>query len=190
MNKRPGCAALTHRGIVWRMMSPMTRTLASLLLASLAAPASASLTRPLTVEQLAADSDAVVRGRVVEQAVEVESDSGRVRTLSTVEVDACLRGDDAPGARVVVSQLGGTAGAVTVVASGTAPLAVGQEVLLFLRGTGAQRRVPVGMARGVWFVHRGDDGLVRLSPERPAPGARELPRWDAIVPRVEGARRR
>ncbi|GMV41724.1 MAG: hypothetical protein AMXMBFR64_34400 [Myxococcales bacterium] len=168
----------------------MTRTLAALLLASFAAPAGASLTRPLTVEQLAADSDAVVRGRVVEQAVEVESDSGRVRTLSTVEVDACLRGDDAPGARVVVSQLGGTAGAVTVVASGTAPLAVGQEVLLFLRGTGAQRRVPVGMARGVWFVHRGDDGLVRLSPERPAPGARELPRWDAIVPRVEGARRR
>lgn len=169
----------------------MVRTLClavTVALLAAAGPAGAVLTRARTVEQLAADADAIVRGRVVEQSVEMEPETGRVRTFSTVEVSACLRGDDATGSRVVISQIGGTVGDVTVVASGAAPLAVGQDVLLFLRGKGTERRAPVGMARGVWFVHRGDDGVERLSPERPAPpdqrARHDLPRLDEMTRRV------
>lgn len=155
-------------------------------------PAHSTLTRARTLEQLAIDADSVIRGRVVAQEVVRDGETDRVRTVSTVAVDEALAGDDAPGSTVRVSQPGGVLGDVTVRVSGTAPLAVGQDVLLFLRGRGDQVRAPVGMAQGVWFVERGADGIARVSAERPAApkrptGAPEAPRYDGVAARVRGA---
>lgn len=172
----------------------MGRVLSLVLVALLLTPdpAQASLTRARTLEELAAEADSVVRGRVVAQEVVQDAETDRVRTVSTIAVDEALAGDDAAGSVVRVSQPGGTLGDVTVRVSGVAPLVVGQEVLLFLRGRGEQVRAPVGMARGVWFVGR-EGGEARVSPERPAPPRRpdgaEALRWEDVARRIRAARR-
>lgn len=154
-------------------------------------PAAGMLTRLRTPEQMTVEASAVVRGKVVEQHVEVDAETGRTRTVSSVEVLESLKGNDAPGATIHVRQPGGHANGVTVLVSGTAPLQVGHEVLLFLVGGEGGTYHLLGLAQGVWFVTRDRAGVMRLSHERPVksgaaelPDVERLPSYDGLAERV------
>jgi hypothetical protein len=99
----------------------------------------------------------VVQGTV--RSVEVARRGRRVYTDATVEVAGCLRGSC--GAAVTVRQLGGEIDGAGMAVEGTARLAAGDEVMLFLRPRLDGAFAPVGMAQGVFQVERDAGGAVR-----------------------------
>lgn len=119
--------------------------------------AGATVVEPLTTAEVAARADVVVHGRVV--AVESGWHAARamIYSTATVEVDAVLAGalaaDEAVDGQVAVRWLGGRVGAVEQFVPGGAALAVGDEVVVFLRRAGG----------GYAFVGQGQ-GVVRVDP--------------------------
>lgn len=120
--------------------------------------AEAATVLALTVEELAAGSDRVVRARVVSQQTEVDADRGFVHRLTTLEILEDIRGEGP--ARVVLRQLGGEAGGAGLFLSGDADLSPGEEVVLFL----SARR------EGATVVHLHGLSLGRFRIERDAGG--------------------
>lgn len=114
------------------------------------APASATTLRALSIEQLIARSDAVVRARVRHQHAEWRG--GAIVTLSQIEVREALRGQ-VPAA-VEVLELGGRLGEYAMPVIGAAELAVGEERVLFLRRVaGAAGTYEVaGMSQGALLL--------------------------------------
>ena len=139
------------------------KTLASLLLrgAALAAalvaavPALASLAVPVSVEDLARSSDAVVRGRVVKLTARRSNDGSRIFTYAEVESTAVWR--------VVVP--GGVVGAIGERVDGAPAFSEGEEVVLFLGKLGEREYQVHGMAQGKFAVVKGQarPGLSRLA---------------------------
>jgi hypothetical protein len=120
--------------------------------------AEAATVLAMTVEELAAGSDRVVRGRVVSMRTEVDEARGFVFRLTTLEVLEDLRGE---GPReVVVRQLGGEAAGRGLLVDGDAELRVGEEVVLFLsRGRPAERVMHLkGLSLGRFSIERRPDG--------------------------------
>lgn len=136
-----------------------------LLLALLLTPvtASATVVRPMNIEELAAQATSVVHG-VVEAQHAVRID-GRFVTLVDVRVEERLESDAAtdPG-RVTVEIPGGTVGQYSQVVAGAPRFAVGQEVVLFLwaASPGAAPRV-LGLSLGAFTVERSAAGPVAVS---------------------------
>ncbi len=125
----------------------------------LAAPgsASATLVRELSVQQMTEASDVVARGTVVSQRAVW---SGKhIVTLSKVAVSECWAGSCEE--TVTVAQLGGEIDGVGMLVSGVARLAVGDELVVFLRKRGSGRMAPVGMAQGAFRVIDGTDTALR-----------------------------
>lgn len=126
-------------GRLTRLAAPAPRAAAlaaALLLApSLApAPARAAVFEQVSVEAVARDADAVVRGRVVASAARFGASGRRIVTESTVEVDEAWKG--APARRVTVVTPGGRVGDLAQRTEGAAALAPGEEVVLFLVARG------------------------------------------------------
>lgn len=139
-----------------------------------AAPALAALARPLTIEALARESDAVVRGRVERRESRWSPDRLRIHTLVTVQVSAVWRGS-APE-RVVVSTPGGEVGDVGQWVDAAPTFADGEEVVVFLSRRPSGDFEVRGMRQGKFRVE-GDTarpGLegVAFVPAQPAPGER------------------
>jgi hypothetical protein len=119
------------------------------------APASATTLRALSIDQLAARSDVVVRARVRQQHCEWRR--GAIVTLSEIEVLETLRGE-APASAVVL-QLGGHVGDHAMPVAGAAELVVDEERVLFLR------RV-VGLPRTYEVAGMSQGSLLRLGADR------------------------
>jgi len=132
---------------------------AALLLAP--ALARATVARRATVEGLTRQADLVAR--VVVRAQEVPKErgpQGEIYTRFTLEVLERLKGD-APNA-LTLQQLGGTLDGVTLAVSGSAPLAVGQEVVLFLKRDPTRPLVYLlSLAQGAYFVSAAPARLLR-----------------------------
>lgn len=124
--------------------------------------ARATVVEPLTTAEVAARADVVVHGRVVAVQSGWHPARAMIYSVATVEVDAVLAGalavDEALDGRVAVRWLGGRVGAVEQFVPGGAALAVGDEVVLFLRRAGA----------GYAFVGQGQ-GVVRVDPPLDGP---------------------
>jgi hypothetical protein len=141
------------------------KTLASLLLRGavrgatlaaalvLAAPALASLAVPVSVEDLARSSDAVVRGRVVKLTARRSNDGSRIFTYAEVEPTAVWRGS-AP-ARVTVVVPGGVVGDIGERVDGAPTFSEGEEVVLFVGKLGGHEFQVHGMAQGKFAVAKG-----------------------------------
>jgi hypothetical protein len=153
--------------------------------------ASATTLKALSLEQLAARAELVVRGRPVQRRCEWR---GRlIYTVTSIDVTQTLKGR-APGALRVL-QLGGVVGQTAMPVPGVADLGLDQEMVLFLRrdpGLDGEF-VVVGMSQGKLGVGAGGelvwaptaalwDGRVLRSP---AP--RRLS-WDALQRALGGAR--
>ncbi len=150
------------------------RRIAFTILLLACAPALAALARPVTVETLARESDAVVRGRVERRESRWSSDGMRIHTWVTVQVSAVWRGS-AP-ARVVVLVPGGEVGDVGQWVDASPTFADAEEVVVFLNRRPSGDYEVRGMRQGKFRVEGAvaSPGLegVAFTREQAAPGER------------------
>ncbi len=155
----------------------MVRALAlAALLVSLAGPAAAAVGLAATVEELAGESDAVVRGRVAGRASRWTDGGRRLVTEIILEVNERWRGE-APG-RVVLRVPGGERDGVGQRVDGAPAFDDGEEVVVFLRRLpGGAFRVH-GLAQGKFRVLEGearpDLRRIRLVAGEARPGSRRV----------------
>ena len=145
----------------------------------------ATTLRALSLSQLAARADCVVVARVQTQTAEARD--GLIYTRNKVRVDEVLACAEATskrlsvGAQVSVLQLGGRLGKRTMPVLGTAPLAVGDDVVLFLLRDPQQPDAYfiAGMSQGA-LKRIGDDKLLSAPTAQLWDGQnlqRPHPRW-------------
>jgi hypothetical protein len=118
-----------------------------------AVPVLASVAVPVSVEDLARSSDAVVRGRVVKLTARRSNDGRRIFTYAEVEPTAVWRGG-AP-AHVTVVVPGGVVGDIGERVDGAPAFSEGEEVVLFLGKLGEREFQVHGMAQGKFAVAKG-----------------------------------
>ena len=124
--------------------------LAALLLSG---PARAAVAVPSSVEELARDADAVVRGRVVSKTARFTPDHRRIFTWVEVEPSSVWAGT-AKG-RVTVLVPGGVVGDIGQRVDGMPAFAQGEDVVVFLSGAEAGAFRVTGLAQGKFSVKDG-----------------------------------
>lgn len=112
--------------------------------------ASATTVRGFGTRDMVREAAVVVRGTVTQQGGVYSADRSKIYTESRVQLREVVVGR-VPTAEIVVRQLGGTVGQVSMVVSGVARIQPGEDVLLFLR-TDGERYYLVGMAQGKYTV--------------------------------------
>ncbi len=119
--------------------------------------AEAATVLALTIEELAEESDRVIRARVVSSSTERNEDLGLVFRLTTLEVLEDLRGEGS--SKVVLRQLGGLTGEQGLWVEGDAVFSLGDEVVVFLSEGSPDGTLVhvVGLALGKFRVERGED---------------------------------
>ncbi len=126
----------------------------------LAAPASASMMLPMTVDELSEGADLVVRGRVASAESKPSVDGLRISTIVRLDVDEAWKGS--PGASLEIRVPGGSFEGITQVVTGMPRFTVGEETVVFLRyadrARGAGITQVVGMAQGKLQVRGEADG--------------------------------
>ncbi len=119
--------------------------------------AGASTSIALSVKELAASSEAIVRVTQLERASAWED--GRIVTTSRVRVDRVVAGA-APGAEIAIRTLGGVVGEIGQYVEGEADLVPGEQAVLFVSpvraGTTTMR--VIGRAQGRWSIARDTRG--------------------------------
>jgi hypothetical protein len=131
----------------------MRATLPLMLLLA-ATPAAAAVALPVTVEALARQADAVVRGKVEKRESRWAEDGRHIFTFVTVRVGRVWRGE-APG-QVVLRIRGGEVGDTGQRVDGEAVFGDGEEVVVFLvREDGGTFRVH-GLGLGKFKVEGGE----------------------------------
>lgn len=131
------------------------------------APAEASVSVLLSLEEIVSASTAVVVGTAGERKSQWEEVAGsrRIVTYTKIKVERSLAGS--PGAEVWVRTLGGSVDKIGQAVSGEAQIATGSKSILFLRKRGDVTTV-TGMAQGHFPVVADEKGVSRL---RPSPDA-------------------
>jgi hypothetical protein len=125
-----------------------------------AAPAAATVMVELTVEDMAADCDAIVIGRVTRTGVQLLGEP-QVQGLhpwmvTDIAVEQWLKGPG--GSAVTVHERGGVHQGGGQWIAGTPTYRRGDRVLVFLRLDVYGRWRTYGMAQGKWLVHAGVPG--------------------------------
>jgi hypothetical protein len=93
----------------------------------------------LSVEELAAQSDIILRGRVVRSWAAMDSENRFIWTHYELQVSATLKGQ--PGRTIEIAEPGGALHGVTLQAPGATEYRAGEEVAVFLY------RTPIGYLR-------------------------------------------
>jgi hypothetical protein len=141
---------------------PTSRFMVTAVLAAavlLAGPAVASTVLELDVDALTERADRVVRARVIERESRWDDDGHMIRTFTTLEILANLKGEGE--AHLVVRQLGGEVDDVGSFVTGDAHFEIGEEVLVFLRSNPDGEPVfhLIGLAQGKFRIERSPDGV-------------------------------
>ena len=150
-------------------------SLSILLVIVLAVPASATLVRGFSLQELRRESHCVVLGEVTESRSFWNQAGDVIYTEYGVDVERVVKGKASD--RVVVRLMGGRVGDRELVISGNPSIAVGERVLLFLRDYELFHTV-VGMSQGKWSVRRldGCDHVYR------GPAQKARPRQEGEIP--------
>ncbi len=124
-------------------MNPTFRTRVVACLLAVCGSLGATMTTPLTLEQMVQRSDVIIQGRYLRSWAAWDDGHQFIWTHSEIEVTDPLKGS--PGATVVVSELGGIVGDVGMSVAGMPRYRPGEEMVLFLYQT------PIGYwrARGL-----------------------------------------
>jgi hypothetical protein len=135
-------------------MSLLSRSLLTALAcaACLAAAAAASATTlvPATLTDVVNGSQLIVHGRVSDVEARTTADRRSIYRVVTLTVDDALKGG--VGRTVTFRVPGGQMGRYRRVVVGAPSFAVGEEVVVFLRGGGAAIPSLVGLSQGVYKV--------------------------------------
>jgi len=135
-------------GFVAALLGPL---LAALFLTS---PADASIVQGLELEELTAEADCIVLGRVLFSESFVRPD-GQISTWHRIEVEREIRGQAPDESELIIETLGGQIGDIGMRVEGEASFEVGERVLVFAHGGGPYSAFrPVGMGQGVMRVRR------------------------------------
>lgn len=114
--------------------------------------AGASLVEALDLRELVAEADRVALARVLSEQSHHDS-HGQIVTDFAMQIEESIKGDDAPGAAIVVRRLGGEVGGVGMRVAGEPGFQVGETVLVFAARAGQDAALrPVGMAQGALRV--------------------------------------
>lgn len=118
--------------------------------------ASAATVQHLSLGELAERSEQVLIGTVIRQESRLERDPVQIFTDTELAVERVLKGPREKGPPLVLTQLGGTAGAGTERRTqriaGYPEFAVGERVLVFLERTDTGRLVVTGLAQGKYTL--------------------------------------
>jgi hypothetical protein len=115
-------------------------------------PADGSIVQGLELEELTAEADRIVLGRVLLSESFLHPD-GQIGTWHRIEVEREIRGRAPDEREVIVETLGGQIGDIAMRVEGEATFQVGERVLVFVRGGGPYTAFrPVGMGQGVLRV--------------------------------------
>lgn len=107
---------------------------------------------PLSVEELTARADWILRGTVLSKTCQRDA-SGRIYTAVELQVGEVWKGADlAAGQTVRVVHSGGTLGEERVAVSGQVDYEVNEEVVAFLRCNARGEGVTIGLAQGKFRV--------------------------------------
>jgi hypothetical protein len=148
----------------------------------------------LGLTELIKTSDLIVRGDVQSKETFQASETGRIKTHTSIRVDEVYMGQ--PGRDVItVEQLGGTVGKTTVEIPGDATFREDEQVLLFLdfnRGTAKYPLYLTAMSQSAFFIRRkASSRWITRDMEHvnlvgsPAEGQIELPqRFNSFIPRL------
>ena len=126
------------------------KALLCLLVLAWVGPVMAATAVPVSVEDLARGSDAVIRGRVVKQSSHWSSDHRRILTDVEVETSSVWRGSAPSHVTVVVP--GGVVGDVGQRVDGAPTLSDGEDVALFLEKAGDGRYRVHGLGQGKFAI--------------------------------------
>lgn len=132
------------------MMRRMPNILCALTLLLAAAAAQATTLRRMSLDELTADSGAVVRARCV--ASESRWEGGRIWTFSTFEVVETLKGNALSTIRVRL--IGGRAGSLTSRVEGVPRFRAGEEAYVFLAPAAPGDWTVTGWALGTFRITR------------------------------------
>jgi len=117
---------------------------------ALASITQASIGPKWTDEQLAAFSDAIVAGRVVDLSTGWDPDVNTIYTYVTIDVSEVLKGDLSTGL-LTIKQIGGVVGEVGLSIVDQASFERGEEVLLFLEARPRDRSLyTTALWQGKW----------------------------------------
>ena len=120
----------------------------------LSAPANATVLLPADMTTVVTGSEVVVHGRVVDVTSALTEGRRSIYSVVTVAVDEALKGN--PGRTVAFRIPVGQVGRYKRVVVGAPEFAVGEEVVVFLRGAPPKMPVLFGLSQGVYRVRRGD----------------------------------
>lgn len=169
-----------------KVFKQATGLLAPLLVVLSVGAAHATTIKGFTTRSMVGEAAAVVRGTVIDKVSVYNADKSRIYTDSRIKVRTVLSGR-ATESTITLRQIGGTVDGVSMHVEGVAPIAKGEEVVLFLR-TDGKRWYTVGMAQGKYAVHIAKDGkevvsrevagLKRVQLGKRLSGHKRAPRWD------------
>ncbi len=134
---------------------------AVLTLLSTATPALGSVLIGLELDELTAQADRIVLGRVVWEEP-VRRGNGHIHTRFRVQVERDLRGTG--DEEIIVETLGGRIGELAMRVEGSPSLKVGDRAVVFVESDGGTVFRPIGMAQGVMRVRR-EGGQEIVSPQ-------------------------
>ena len=120
----------------------------------------------------------VVAGTVERVEANWNHDRSRIQTRVTLRVERVLAGP--AGERLVFRIPGGTVGGTTITVTEMARFRVGEEALVFLRGSRGRLPSVLGGAMGKLPLERGEDGTLALA----------FPVRTGVAPGVAGSRGR
>lgn len=117
-------------------------------------PADGSIVQGLELEELTAEAERIVLGRVLFSESFVRP-GGQIGTWHRVAVEREIRGRAPDEQEIIIETLGGQVGDIGMRVEGEPTFEVGERVLVFVHGGGPYKAFrPVGMGQGVMRVRR------------------------------------
>ena len=126
----------------------LTLVLCVLSLGAVASTASATIVLPADLAAIVEGSQTIARGRVIELRSEMTAGRRSIHTLVTVAVDEMLKGS--PSRTVTFRVPNGQVGRYKRIVVGAPEFAVGEDVVVFLRGAAPAMPTLFGLNQGVY----------------------------------------
>lgn len=140
----------------------LARIFAALGLLVAAAPAAASVTVALGLDELVVRSEQVVLGTVIARRA-LRDHEGRIVTDVTIRIDDSMKGGHSRGEDLVVRRLGGAIGELGMRVEGEPTFTDGERSVVFAERLGQNLR-PTGMSQGVLRVRLEEGGRELVHP--------------------------
>jgi hypothetical protein len=141
---------------------------ASVLPALSARRASATVVLPADFGVMAAESQTIVHGVVIDVRSQMPGDRRSIESIVSLRVVTTFKGQEA--AVVVFRVPSGRIGRYRRVTAGAPEFAAGDEVVVFLDGAAPAVPSPYGLSQGVYRVERLPDGRAVVTPLPADPG--------------------